>query len=174
LARVHLHPLSLSRRLLRLLVGLNLLFGLLILALLVASLVAETAVMDALGVGPGPGRERMILGGRLIMVLGIGAIPLTHVVLTRLLAIVETVRLGDPFILVNARRLQVIAWAVLGLEVAHLLVGAVAALASSPGAPLDVDWNFSFTRLLAVLLLFVLARVFEHGARMRDELAATV
>jgi hypothetical protein len=34
--------------------------------------------------------------------------------------------------------------------------------------------KFNFTRWLGVLLLFVLARVFEQGARMRDELEGTV
>jgi hypothetical protein len=111
---------------------------------------------------------------RLIMVIGIGAVPLTHIVLTRLLAIVETVRLGDPFVAENAGRLQTIAWIVLGLELLHLAVGAIAAGVSTMAHPLDIDWNFSLTRWLAVLLLFVLARVFEHGTRMRDELEGTV
>jgi hypothetical protein len=45
---------------------------------------------------------------------------------------------------------------------------------SSGAAPLDLDWNFSLTPWLAVLLLFVLARVFDHGTRMRAELEGTV
>ena len=57
----------------------------------------------------------------------------------------------------NAARLQTTAWALLGLELLHLAVGAVAA----------AGW-------LAVLLLFVLARVFDHGTRMRDDLEGTV
>ena len=40
--------------------------------------------------------------------------------------------------------------------------------------PFDIDWKFSPTRWVAVLLLFVLARVFEQGARMREELEGTV
>jgi hypothetical protein len=39
---------------------------------------------------------------------------------------------------------------------------------------LELDWSFSFAPWLAVLLLFVLARVFEHGAWMRAELEGTV
>jgi hypothetical protein len=88
--------------------------------------------------------------------------------------VVDTVRVGDPFVIVNAQRLRTIAWAVLGLELMHLVVGAVAALASSATQPLDIGWSFSVTRWLAALLLFVLARVFEHGARMREDLAGTV
>jgi hypothetical protein len=111
---------------------------------------------------------------RLIMVIGVGSAPLTHILLTRLLAIVETVRLGDPFVADNAARLQTTAWALLGLEVLHLAVGAVAAVVSSESRPLDIDWNFSITGWLAVLLLFVLARIFDHGTRMRDDLEGTV
>ena len=117
---------------------------------------------------------RLIHGGRLIMVIGIGSAALTHILLTRLLAIVETVRFGDPFVSGNAARLQTTAWALLGLELAHLAVGAIAAFVSSASQPLDIDWNFSVTGWLAVLLLFLLARVFEHGTRMRDDLEGTV
>jgi hypothetical protein len=111
---------------------------------------------------------------RLVMVLGIAAVPVAHVVLTRLLAIVGTVADGDPFVTENAARLKKIAWALLGLELLHLAVGAVVAGASTREAPLDLGWNFSVTRWLAVLLLFVLARVFEQGSLMREDLAGTV
>src|SRR5262245_12136556 len=111
---------------------------------------------------------------RLIMVIGIGATPLTHILLTRLLAIVESVRRADPFVAGNAARLQTTAWALLGLQLLHLAVGAIAAAASSLSQPLDLDWNFSIAGWLAVLLLFVLARVFDHGTRMRDDLEGTV
>jgi hypothetical protein len=37
-----------------------------------------------------------------------------------------------------------------------------------------MNWTFSVTRWIAVLLLFVLARVFEQGARMREDLEGTV
>ena len=67
-----------------------------------------------------------------------------------------------------------IAWALLCLELLHLAVGAVAAAASSEAAPLDVDCNFSVTRWVAVLLLFVLARVFDVGARMREDIEGTI
>jgi hypothetical protein len=167
--------LALTRRLLRLLRGLNLLLGVAILALLVASLLAEGPVMGALGApADGAAGARRVLGMRAVMVLGLAAVPLAHVVLSRLLAIVATVAGGDPFVSANAAHLQRIAWAVLALEVLHLAVGGAAAAASSAEAPLDLDWSFSVTGWLAVLLLFVLARVFEQGARMREDLAGTV
>jgi hypothetical protein len=159
---------------LKILIRLNQLMGVGILALLVASLAAETTVLTALGVGPAGRNQGLVMGMRLIMVLGIAAVPVTHVVLTRLLAIVDTVAGGDPFVIENAARLKGIAWAVLGLEVLHLAVGAVAAGVSTAEAPLDLGWRLSLTRWLAVLLLFVLARVFEQGSHMREDLAGTV
>jgi len=41
-------------------------------------------------------------------------------------------------------------------------------------APLNISSGLSLTRWLTVLLLFVLARVFEQGARMREDLEGTV
>lgn len=166
--------LALSRRVLRALTALNLLMGFLIMALLIATFVAEGWVMPALGAGPPGANPRLYLGMRLIAVLGIAAVPVVHLILTRLLAIVETVGAGDPFIMANAARLQLIAWAVLGLEVVHVVVGLIAAEVATTAAPLDIDRGFSLTRWLVVLLLFVLARVFEQGAGMRDELEGTV
>src|SRR4051794_38958424 len=161
-----------SRILVRILIAVNLVLGTLILALLIATLIAPSQVFAALGAGVA--NPRLILGMRLIMVIGIGSAPLAHILLTRLLAIVDTVRAGDPFVSGNAARLQTTAWALLGLELLHLAVGAIAASASSKSQPLDIHWKFSITGWLAVLLLFVLARVFEHGTRMRDDLEGTV
>jgi Protein of unknown function (DUF2975) len=166
--------LTLSRRVLRLLTKLNLLMGALILALLIASLIAESWVMRALGVRPVPGNSMLFVGMRLIMVIGICSVPLAHLVLTRLLAIVETVKVGNPFVMANAVRLKTIAWAILGLEMLHLTVGAIVQGVSTAAAPLNISSGLSLTRWLTVLLLFVLARVFEQGARMREDLEGTV
>ena len=167
-------PLALSRRVLRALTKLNLLMGALILALLIATLISEGPVMRALGARPAPGNTMLFVGMRLIAVIGLGAVPVVHFVLTRLLTIVETVSVGNPFVVANAARLQGIAWATLGLELMHFVVGIIAASVSTAAAPLNISWGFSLTRWLAVLLLFVLARVFQQGTRMREELEGTV
>jgi len=159
-----------TRAVLRALIVLNLGLGVLIGVMLLASLLAESWMFAALGVRAGEGRAALVLGMRLMAVLGIAAVPLTHVVLTRLRDIVETVQRGDAFVPTNAARLRTIAWAVLG----HLGVGFVASAASSPAQQLDVGWELTPTRWVAVLLLFVLAQVFEEGTRMREDLEGTV
>jgi hypothetical protein len=163
--------LSLSHKALRFLIAANWVFGAAVLALLVWTFIAAAWVARALGAGTDP---QVLVGMRLIMVVGIAATPIANLVFSRLLSIVETVRAGDPFVARNAARLQSIAWAVLALELGRLLVVGIANAVSSPTRPIHIDLNLSVTPWLAVLLLFVLSGVFEHGARMREELEATV
>ena len=94
---------------LRILIVMNWLSGAAVFVLLVA-MPTEQWIMSALGLSPSPGAERLILGLHAVAVIGLAAIPLTYVVLKRLLAIVETVRAGDPFVVANAHRLLAIAW----------------------------------------------------------------
>jgi hypothetical protein len=116
----------------------------------------------------------LILSMRGIMIIGILAAPVAHVIYTRLLAIVETVSDRDPFVVENAARLQSIAWAIVGLELMHVAVVILANGVWVGTQKVDIGGKFSVTPWLTILLLFVLARVFDQGARMRDELAATV
>ena len=166
--------LDVSRTVLSILLKLNPLAGVFILALLVTSLVAAEFLMRALGMSAEIGNASFELSMRLVMVLGIVAVIVTQTMLVRLLAIVDTVRVGDPFIVQNAVRLQQIAWAVLAGEVIHLVIVIVAANMSTAATPIDIRWKMSITRWLVVLLLFVLARVFQTGARMREDLEGTI
>jgi hypothetical protein len=109
-------------------------------------------------------------GLRVIVVIGIIGAVIVHTILRRLLAIIDTVRSGDPFVLSNAQRLNAIAWSVLALEVLRLIVMAIAAAVWEPGRL----GGFTFAPWLAVLMLFVLSGVFAHGARMRADLEGTV
>ena len=168
------YELVLSRRVLRTLLLLNPIFGFLIFALLTASLIAEAPVMTALGVDYPPKSHGLVLAMQSIMVIGIIGTGIAQIALNRLLRIVETVSGGDPFVIVNAERLKTIAWSILALEVLHVVVGILAHRINSSGQPLDIDWHFSVTRWLSVLFLFVLAKVFEQGARMREDLEGTV
>ena len=158
---------------LRILIVVNWLGGAAILALLVV-LPNEQWIMSAFKLSPSPETERLVMGLRLIAVLGLAAIPLNHVVLKRLLAIVETVRGGDPFVAANASRLQAIAWALLGLNLLSIVIGAIAKTVSTAAHPLHVDAGFSINGCLAVLLTFLLARVFAEGTAMREDLEGTV
>ena len=158
---------------LRILIVVNWLYGAAIFALLVA-MPNRQWIMSALGLSPSPEAERVIMGLRAIAVIGLAAVPLHYVVLKRLLAIVETVRAGDPFVAANASRLQAIAWALLTLQCLSLVIGAIAKTVSTPAHPVNVDAGFSISGWLAVLLTFLLARVFAEGTLMREDLEGTV
>ena len=158
---------------LRILVVLNWLTGAAILALLVV-IPNEQWIMSALDLSPSPDAKRVVMGLRAIAVLGLAAIPVNYAVLKRLLAIVETVRGGDPFVAANAHRLQAIAWALLALQLLSIVIGAIGDAVSSPAHPVDIDAGFSVNGWLAVLLTFLLARVFAEGALMRGDVEGTV
>src|SRR5215218_4359620 len=158
---------------LRIVIVLNWVGGAAIFALLVV-MPNEQWIMAAFKLSPSPEAERLIMGLRAIAVLGLVSIPLNYVVLKRLLAIVKTVRAGDPFVAANASRLQAIAWALLALNLHSIVIGAIAKSVSTPAHPLHLDAGFSINGWLAVLLTFLLARVFAEGALMREDLEGTV
>lgn len=158
---------------LRILIVSNWVYGAAILALLAVT-PNERWIMAAFKLSPSPEAERLILGLQAVAVVGLATIPLNYVLLKRLLAIVETVRAGDPFVAANASRLQAIAWTLLALQLLSLVVGAIAESVSTPAYPVHLDAGFSINGWLAVLLTFLLARVFAEGTRMREDLEGTV
>jgi hypothetical protein len=170
----HASALPVAWTTLRILIILNRLFGGAILALLIATFVAEQWTFTALGIPPSAEIRPMMTGFRAIAALGLVAIPLNHAVLTRLLAIVETVRRGDAFVVANAYRLQAIAWVLLALQLLSLVIGAIGTSISTAAHPLHLDAGFSLSGWLAVILTFVLARVFAEGTLLREDLEGTV
>ena len=159
---------------LRILAVVNLLSGAAIFVLLVATIVAQDWTFRALGITPDSGIPQMIMGLRAIAVLGIVAVLLNNGILKRMLAIVETVKVGDPFVAANAFRLHTIAWLLLALQLLSLVIAAIGHQISTPANPVHMDAGFSPMGWLAVLMTFVLARVFAEGTLMREDLEGTV
>ena len=158
---------------LRILLVANWVMAALILVLLLAMPTREW-IMRSFDLSPSAEADRIVMSFRAIAVLGLVAIPFNYAVLKRLLAIVQTVRDGDPFVAANAARLQVIAWCLLAVQVLSTVIGAIGKSISTPEHPVNLDAGFSVNGWLAVLLTFLLARVFAEGARMRDDLEGTV
>jgi hypothetical protein len=158
---------------LRILIVLNWLVGAAILALLLV-MPNEQWIMSAFKLTPSPETSRLVMGLRAIAVIGLVTIPINHAILKRLLAMVASVRVGDPFVAANAYRLQAIAWALLALQLLGLVIAAIAKAVSTAAHPLDLDAGFSVNGWLAVLLTFILARVFAEGTLMREDLQGTV
>jgi hypothetical protein len=141
---------------------------------LLAAMPTEQWIMSSLDLSAGPAADQVVLGLQSIAALGLLATPLNFIILSRLLAIVNTVREGDPFVAANAQRLQTIAWTMLALEILSIIIGAIGDRVTTLAPPFDVDAGFSISGWLAVLLTFLLARVFAAGALMRDDLEGTV
>ena len=165
--------LHIAHNALRILIVVNWVYGAAILALLLV-MPNERWIIAAFKLSPSPDTERLIMGLRAVAALGLVTIPLNYAILKRLLAIVDTVRAGDPFVAANAHRLKGIAWALLGLQMLSITIGAIANAVSTPAHPLHLDAGFSINGWLAVLLTFVLAQVFAEGTLMREDLEGTV
>lgn len=170
MTRTSAHALAAARPVIRGLIVLNAVYALALVGLLVLSFLIDGWPQRPLGFDRVAAHPLLAHGLRAIVVVGAIGAAIVHTILRRLRAIVDTVRGGDPFILDNARRLDAIAWSVAALEGLRLLVAAIAAVVWEPGR---ID-AFSFAPWLAVLLLFVLAGVFAHGAQMRADLDGTV
>jgi len=159
----------------RALLVLNILATLVMLGLLAFTYVAEARVLAYIGdVFPGRPVDSVLGGLRLILLLTVPIAVAAHIIFTRLSAILRTVEGGDPFLASNGERLRTIGWALLAIQIADLLFGYVSAQVEIAMGQRHFGWSPGVTGWLAVLLVFVLARVFSEGARMRDDLELTV
>jgi hypothetical protein len=158
---------------LRILIVLNWVGGAAILTLLFV-MPNEEWIMRAFKLSPSPDAERFVMGLRAIAVVGFVSIFVNYAIFKRLLAIVATVREGDPFVATNAQRLRGIAWALLTMQLLGLVIAVIAKMISSPAHPLKMNTGFSINGWLAVLLTFLLASVFAKGTLMREDLEGTV
>ncbi len=113
------------------------------------------------------------VGLRLLMVIGMAGAVGTEMVLRALTQIIASAGEGDPFIAVNARRLQTMGWALLGLQLLDVPGELLHRFCPSLGSAAP-DVSFSPGGWIAVLMVFVLSRVFAAGAVMKDELEGTV
>ena len=171
MTRIPSHALTLARPAIQVLTVLNLLYGCAILAFFIASWVVPDWPAKPLGYDPATMHAYVPMGLRTLQLMGLVLVGLVHLILRRLLAIVDSVRDGDPFVVANALRLQTIAWCLLGIELLRLAVTGIGAAVSIKALGSN---GFSLGSWLAILLLFVLAGVFMRGARMRADLEGTV
>lgn len=114
-----------------------------------------------------------------VIALAMVAVALLFFFFGKLRRIIATVGEGDPFVPDNADRLGAMAWIMLGvylLGIAISVVGATVAGWASQFEEVHLTAGISFdaSSILLVIILFILARVFRHGAAMREDLEGTV
>ncbi len=91
-----------------------------------------------------------------------------------LMHVAASVEIGEPFDPENANRIARMGWITLAVQGGSMLLLPLAIWLKSYFDDLSIEDTFSLTGFLVALVLFVLARVFRHGAEMREELEGTV
>lgn len=106
-----------------------------------------------------------------LLVGGGGLFYLIAKFLQKLWEIVTSVGVGQALSTANAQRLRWMGFCILALEI--LAYPILFFLDDTP--IFDIEWGLQLIEtLLIVAFIFILARVFEHGAKMQDELEGTV
>lgn len=154
---------------------LNVLVATLVLLMLIATFAAEDQLAARLAAKYGSGADipmlLTFLRGTMLLV-----VPTTFVVerlLKALRAILASVAAGEPFAPANGARLRTIGWMLLALQLIDLGMGGASLIADRLGVDY-VGWTPSLTGWIAVLVAFVLVRVFAAGTALRDDLEGTV
>jgi hypothetical protein len=128
----------------------------------------------------GPGFTDLPLAAVLALLALISVLcALVFLFFGKLRGIIDTVAAGDPFVPENADRLSAMGWILIGIYALTFVTTATAAAVSA--------WAAQFTEIsvkgglevdvmpvMMILVLFILARVFKHGAAMREDLEGTV
>lgn len=114
-----------------------------------------------------------------LFALAIAAVTMVFVFFGKLRAIIGTVGERDPFVPENADRLSVMAWLLLAVQVLMIPIGGLGLLVVKWADEIEhtnvtIDAGLDLTGILMVITLFILARVFKHGAAMREDLEGTV
>jgi hypothetical protein len=163
-----------SRLVVRMAIVLNRLFLVAVVVGLLGSWIFP-AQFVALLLQPTPGTDvrSALTGVRLLMLLGLAMAVVTDRLLAPLAQIIASAGAGDPFISANARRLQTIGWALLALQLLDIPGALLEKFFPSLGSAAP-DVTFSPGGWIAVLMVFVLSRVFAAGSAMRDDLEGTV
>ncbi|MEP2493439.1 MAG: DUF2975 domain-containing protein [Parasphingorhabdus sp.] len=117
-----------------------------------------------------------------IMMFAVVMLLLTLFSINRLRRIVDSVAEGNPFTRINGTRLRGMGVAVFAIQVVTFFGGVLATtILTTLGEVkpdrdfhMSIDGGISVTGILLVLLLIILARVFDRGADMQDELEGTI
>jgi nicotinamide riboside transporter PnuC len=127
---------------------------------------ADTAI-------PGMDGASALTPFRLVMLIGVAMSVATDCLFNALSLMIATATDGDPFIADNASRLQTIGWCLLVLQLMEIPGMLIAKYFPDLGSA-GPSGEISIAGWIAVLMVFVLSRVFTAGTQMRDDLAGTV
>ncbi|MGH9042528.1 MAG: DUF2975 domain-containing protein [Acidimicrobiia bacterium] len=122
--------------------------------------------------------EDVSMGASLLdMARSLGPIALVVAFLWLVRGLLQSVRAGDPFVAVNVRRLRIIGFLLaVGVPAVQLLTQLVDGALTSGSAVGELGGSFTLSgnAPLAGLGVFVLAEVFAHGVRLREDVEGTI
>lgn len=138
--------------------------------------VGRAELMSEIAISGAPAATIWLIA--LAMLTGMALLALGFRFFQELNGIIDSVDEGEPFRPENANRLSRMGWISV---IAHVGVLPIAGLslwlapyADKVGQDVDVGAGVDVGGVLLTLILFILARVFRHGAAMREELEGTV
>lgn len=167
--------LAITRWVLKALLVLNILLGAVLLLVLAWSLVNEPRFLAMnRRLFPDGDLPSVLFYARVSLALVAPVMVAAHLLLGRLLAMLKTVEAGEPFVADNAERLRVIAWSLLAIQICDLGFGWATESMNLAAGERFGAWSPGLTGWVAVLLCFVLARVFREGTRLRSEAELTI
>jgi Protein of unknown function (DUF2975) len=123
---------------------------------------------------PGIDTSNLLPGLLSIFALGLLVLGLIWTMMRKLLAIIDSVEDRNPFVVANAVRLRAIGWLMVGVQIVGLPLATAAGNVADIFGENDVGFDLPLNGILAILLVFILAGIFERGAEMREELEGTV
>jgi hypothetical protein len=91
-----------------------------------------------------------------------------------LFRLIGSVGEGDPFVPANAERLSAMAWISVAVHVVAIPMAMIGDWAADVTRDVHFKVDLPLAGLFLALVLFILARVFREGTRMRDDLEGTV
>ena len=111
-----------------------------------------------------------------LALLAMATIVLFYFFLRKVRQLIDTVGEGDPFVPENAERLTSMAWFMLAIQVVAFPMLAILIYIQDVMQEVDPDMELDLdpSGIVLVIMLFILARVFRHGTRMREDLEGTV
>lgn len=167
-----------SARVLVILFNIVLIFSLVMIGLGIGALltVGRGEVFDRIAAAGAPDEAYWLVIAAFVLIMA--AIALAVRFFQALHEIIKSVDDGEPFDPANAWRLRRMGWLALAGQCIFVPVGAIAAWLTPYlerlGEQVDFDIGLDPGALLLILVLFILARVFERGTELRSEVEGTV
>ena len=171
-------PLLTAARTLVILFNIVLIFSLVMIGIGIGALltVGRGEVYDRIAAADAPDQAYWLVIGAFALVMT--AIWLAIRFFEALNEIIISVDSGEPFDPANARRLRRMGWLAVAGQAIFIPIGGIATWLTPYlerlGNEVDLDIGLDPGALLLILVLFILARVFERGAELRTDLEGTV